>query len=186
MDGQSGQSPALLMLARYPSSALLRELASYLKRTTIKALVGWTLRTTNKEAGALANCDVSKFLLEMMTHVKPHLRRYLRHRSGVRTRSLRYTMHRLMERFQIELIDRRGAITEQHAGNVELTPHPKSLATGEGSVDGLGVFRRYCFLMFFPVTVTVTLTVSLTLSPPLSLFLTLSLSYLLSYSLSYS
>ena len=45
----------------FPSSALLMELASYMKRMALKVLVEWSHRTGNADADALANGDFSAF-----------------------------------------------------------------------------------------------------------------------------
>ena len=50
-----------LMTSKYPSSAVVMELACYLKRMSIKAVVDWAPRTANYEADELANGNTSWF-----------------------------------------------------------------------------------------------------------------------------
>ena len=50
-----------LMTTRYPSSALVMELAADVKKNRVKATVEWTPREFNREADALANGDSSQF-----------------------------------------------------------------------------------------------------------------------------
>ena len=54
-----------LMTTRYPSSALVMELAAEMKRNRAKARVEWTPREFNREADALANGDSSQFSPEL-------------------------------------------------------------------------------------------------------------------------
>ena len=50
-----------LMSTRFPSSAVLMELATYMKRRGMRAVVEWAPRECNKEADMLANVDTSLF-----------------------------------------------------------------------------------------------------------------------------
>ena len=50
-----------LMTNKYPSSAVVMELACYLKRMGIKAVVDWAPRSTNYEANELANGNTCRF-----------------------------------------------------------------------------------------------------------------------------
>ena len=50
-----------LMTNKYPSSAVVMELACYLKRMGIKAVVDWAPRSTNYEADELANGITGRF-----------------------------------------------------------------------------------------------------------------------------
>ena len=50
-----------LMSTRCTASAVLMELASYLKRMSINALVEWATRQVNREADELANGDRHRF-----------------------------------------------------------------------------------------------------------------------------
>ena len=51
----NGSALNKLMSTRYPASALLMELSTFLKHRKLKALVEWTPRESNREADALAN-----------------------------------------------------------------------------------------------------------------------------------
>ena len=68
--GGRGNGAALnkLMSTKFPSSAILMELSTFLKEKKIKALVEWTPRESNREADLLANGITSDFnpSLEMM------------------------------------------------------------------------------------------------------------------------
>ena len=50
-----------LMSTKFPSSALVMELSTFLKEKKIKALVEWTPRESNREADLLANGITSDF-----------------------------------------------------------------------------------------------------------------------------
>ena len=50
-----------LMSTRFPSSAVLMELASYMKHRGMRAIVEWAPRECNREADMLANGDTSSF-----------------------------------------------------------------------------------------------------------------------------
>ena len=50
-----------LMSTKFPSSAILMELSTFLKEKKIKALVEWTPRESNREADLLANGITSDF-----------------------------------------------------------------------------------------------------------------------------
>ena len=50
-----------LMSTRYPSSAVILELAAFMKKASIKAQVEWSPRAGNSEADALANGDFHGF-----------------------------------------------------------------------------------------------------------------------------
>ena len=52
-----------LMSTRFPSSALLMEMASYMKSRGLHAIVEWAPREFNREADSLANGDTSAFLI---------------------------------------------------------------------------------------------------------------------------
>ena len=57
----NGSALNKLMTSKYPSSAVVMELACYLKRMSIKAVVDWAPRTANYEADELANGNTSRF-----------------------------------------------------------------------------------------------------------------------------
>ena len=57
----NGSALNKLMSNKYPSSAVVMELACYLKRMGIKAVVDWAPRTANYEADELANGNTSRF-----------------------------------------------------------------------------------------------------------------------------
>ena len=50
-----------LMSSRFPSSALLMEMASYIKCKGTRPIVEWAPREFNKEADSLANGDTTAF-----------------------------------------------------------------------------------------------------------------------------
>ena len=56
------------MTTRYPSSTLVMELASEMKKNRVKAQVGWTPSKFNREADALANGDTSQFSPELESY----------------------------------------------------------------------------------------------------------------------
>ena len=56
----NGSALNKLMMNKYPSSAVVMELACYLKRMGIKAVVDWAPRTANYEADELANGNTSR------------------------------------------------------------------------------------------------------------------------------
>ena len=58
-----------LMSTRFPSSAVLMELASFMKHRGMWAIVEWAPRECNKEADMLANGDTSLFDPERRIHV---------------------------------------------------------------------------------------------------------------------
>ena len=58
-----------LMSTRFPSSAVLMELASFMKHRGMKAIVEWAPRECNREADMLANGDTSLFDPERRIHV---------------------------------------------------------------------------------------------------------------------
>ena len=60
------------MTTRYPSSALVMELAAEMKKGSVKAQVEWTPREFNREADALANGDSSQFSPGLELRVEPH------------------------------------------------------------------------------------------------------------------
>ena len=57
----NGSALNKLMTNKYPSSAVIMELACYLKRVGIMAVVDWALRSTNREADELANGNTGRF-----------------------------------------------------------------------------------------------------------------------------
>ena len=57
----NGSALNKLMTNGYPSSAVVMELACYLKRMSVKAVVEWAPRTANHEADELANGDTTRF-----------------------------------------------------------------------------------------------------------------------------
>ena len=57
----NGSALNKLMSNKYPSSAVVMELACYLKRMGIKAVVDWAPRTANYEADELADGNTSRF-----------------------------------------------------------------------------------------------------------------------------
>ena len=57
----NGSALNKLMTSKYPSSAVVMELACDLKRMSIKAVVDWAPRTANYEADELANGNTSRF-----------------------------------------------------------------------------------------------------------------------------
>ena len=61
-----------LMTTRYPSSALVMELAAEMKKNRVEVQVEWTPREFNREADALANGDTSQFSPELELRVEPH------------------------------------------------------------------------------------------------------------------
>ena len=60
-----------LMSTKFPSSAVLMELAAHLRKTGIKAEVHWAPRTANREADALANGEVAGFNPERRISIEP-------------------------------------------------------------------------------------------------------------------
>ena len=56
----NGSALNKLMTNKYPSSAVVMELACYLKRMGIKAVVDWAPRTANYDADELANGNTSR------------------------------------------------------------------------------------------------------------------------------
>ena len=58
-----------LMSTRFPSSAVLMELASFMKHRGMRAIVEWAPRECNREADMLANGDTSLFDPERRIHV---------------------------------------------------------------------------------------------------------------------
>ena len=60
------------MTKRYPSSALVMELAAEMKKNRVKAQVEWTPREFNREADALAKGDTSQFSPELELRLEPH------------------------------------------------------------------------------------------------------------------
>ena len=76
-----------LMATRYPSSALVRELAAEMKKNRVKAQVEWTPREFNREADALANGDTSQLSPELELRVGPHtLKWHVLSRNGTHCR----------------------------------------------------------------------------------------------------
>ena len=61
-----------LMTTRYPSSALVMELAAEMKKSSVKAQVEWTPREFSREADALANGYSSQFSPSLELRVEPH------------------------------------------------------------------------------------------------------------------
>ena len=59
-----------LMTTKYPTSAVLMELAAYSKKMGKKASVEWSPRA-NREADALASGDLSQFAPELRIPVNP-------------------------------------------------------------------------------------------------------------------
>ena len=57
----NGVALNILMTTRHPASALIMEMSAHFKRVRIKALIGWTPRSANREADALTNGDTSGF-----------------------------------------------------------------------------------------------------------------------------
>ena len=51
----NGSVQNTLLITRYPSSALVMELAAEMKKNRVKTLLQWTPREFNREADALAN-----------------------------------------------------------------------------------------------------------------------------------
>ena len=58
-----------LMSTRFPSSAVLMELASFMNHRGMRAIVEWAPRECNREADMLANGDTSLFDPERRIHV---------------------------------------------------------------------------------------------------------------------
>ena len=71
-DNNRGNGSVLnkLMTTRYPSSALVIELAAEMNKNGVKAQVEWTPREFNREADALANGDSSQFRPELQLRVE--------------------------------------------------------------------------------------------------------------------
>ena len=59
-DRGNGSPPNKLMSNKYPSSSMVMELACYLGRMSIKAVVDWAPRTANHEADELANGNTNQ------------------------------------------------------------------------------------------------------------------------------
>ena len=60
-NGGNGAALSKLMSTRFPSSAVLMELASFMKHRGMRAIVEWAPRECNREADMLANGDTSLF-----------------------------------------------------------------------------------------------------------------------------
>ena len=58
-----------LMSTKYPASAVLMELASYMKEQSLKVLVEWSPRSGNQEADRLANGVTTGFTPENRVHI---------------------------------------------------------------------------------------------------------------------
>ena len=54
-----------LMTTKFPASAVVMELAAYMKARSLKAAVQWAPRSVNQEADSLANGDTSAFSPEL-------------------------------------------------------------------------------------------------------------------------
>ena len=67
----NGSAMNKLMSTRFPSSALLMELASHMKHHGIKANVQWSPREANREADRLANGDSTDFDPAYCLHIDP-------------------------------------------------------------------------------------------------------------------
>ena len=66
------------MTTRYSSSAALMEMAVFMKRHRLKALVEWTPREANREADELANGVVHRFAPSLEVKIQPEqLSRYV-------------------------------------------------------------------------------------------------------------
>ena len=68
----NGSALNKVMTTRYPSSALVMELAAEMKKGSVRAQVEWTPREFNREADALANGDSSQFSPGLELRVEPH------------------------------------------------------------------------------------------------------------------
>ena len=68
----NGSVLSKLMTTRYPSSALVMELAAETKKNRVKAQVEWTPKEFNREADALPIGDTSQFSPELELRVEPH------------------------------------------------------------------------------------------------------------------
>ena len=64
------------MSTKYPVSAVLMELASYMKEQSLKVLVEWSPRSGNQEADRLANGVTTRFALENRAHIDLHTIRW--------------------------------------------------------------------------------------------------------------
>ena len=67
----NGSALNKLMTTKFPSSALLMEMAAYLKKNSIRASVQWAPRTANREADALANGRTEDFAPEYEQRLDP-------------------------------------------------------------------------------------------------------------------
>ena len=66
----NGSALNKLMSTKFPTSAVLMELATYTKKMGMKVLVEWTPRAGNREADALANGDSSLFDPRRRVHLE--------------------------------------------------------------------------------------------------------------------
>ena len=67
----NGSALNKMMTTRYPSSAVLMEMAVFMKRHRLKALVEWTPREANREADELANGVVHRFAPSLEVKIQP-------------------------------------------------------------------------------------------------------------------
>ena len=58
---ENGSALNKLLSTKFPGSAVVMELAAYLKKSSMKAAVQWAPRTVNQEADSLAKGDHSRF-----------------------------------------------------------------------------------------------------------------------------
>ena len=73
MTDNRGNGSALnkLMSTKYPASAIMVEMASFMKKKGIRATVEWAPREGNCEAGSLANGNHEGVPDELTMHVRP-------------------------------------------------------------------------------------------------------------------
>ena len=67
----SGSCLNKLMSMRYPASAIIMEMASFMKKKGIRAKVEWTPREGNREADSLANGNYVGFSAKQRMHLRP-------------------------------------------------------------------------------------------------------------------
>ena len=74
-----GNGPVLIKLLTtcFPASAVVLELAAFMKERGLKAAVLWAPRETNREADAVADVDSSMFNPALRQEVRPHDLRWL-------------------------------------------------------------------------------------------------------------
>ena len=67
----NGSALNKLMSTKFPASAVIMEMASFMNRRGIRASVEWAPREGNREADSLANGDFSSFSESQRLHVVP-------------------------------------------------------------------------------------------------------------------